>query len=172
LLFVELLLRHGFVARSDARSQFIYQQAELWGVVGALRAEVELVSLLSSLEEWLAVIEEERATTAVKLVEALRQAEDTRAAFDVIAQEVARKEAALEARVAELTDAAASSIRNLEAAREQNASLRDQLGVIIDGVYSYQTSIRLARGQVPHRSQGTLLPSSVNPRYRIRGTNM
>jgi hypothetical protein len=41
----------------------------------------------------------------------------------------------------------------------------------VDGVYLYQTSIRLASGQVLCRSQGTLLPSSVNPRYRIRGTN-
>jgi hypothetical protein len=24
----------------------------------------------------------------------------------------------------------------------------------------------------PRRSQGTLIPSSVNPRYRIRGTNV
>jgi hypothetical protein len=30
----------------------------------------------------------------------------------------------------------------------------------------------LASGQVLRRSQGTLLPSSVNPRYRIRGTNV
>jgi hypothetical protein len=40
----------------------------------------------------------------------------------------------------------------------------------VDGVYSYQTSFGLASGQVLHRSQGTLLPSSVNPRYRICGT--
>jgi hypothetical protein len=46
------------------------------------------------------------------------------------------------------------------------------LEVIVDCVYSYQTSIGLASGQVPRRSQGTLLPSSVNPRYRIRGTNV
>jgi hypothetical protein len=42
----------------------------------------------------------------------------------------------------------------------------------VDGVYSYQTSFGLASVQVLHRSQGTLLPSSVNPRYRIRGTNV
>jgi hypothetical protein len=30
----------------------------------------------------------------------------------------------------------------------------------------------LASGQVLRRSQGTLLPSSVNPRYRIHGTNV
>jgi hypothetical protein len=44
--------------------------------------------------------------------------------------------------------------------------------IIVDGVYSYQTSIGLASGQVPRRSQGTLLPLSVNPRYQIRGTNV
>jgi hypothetical protein len=43
---------------------------------------------------------------------------------------------------------------------------------LVDGVYSYQTSFGLASGQVLSRSQGTLLPSSVNPRYRIRGTNV
>jgi hypothetical protein len=42
----------------------------------------------------------------------------------------------------------------------------------VDSVYAYQTSFGLASGQVLHRSQGNLLPSSVNPRYRIRGTNM
>jgi hypothetical protein len=41
----------------------------------------------------------------------------------------------------------------------------------VDGVYSYQTSIGLASGQVHRRSQQTLFPSSVNRRYRIRGTN-
>jgi hypothetical protein len=56
--------------------------------------------------------------------------------------------------------------------------LKTQVGQLVgrlsavDGVYSYQTSIRLASGQVLRRSQGTLLPSSVNPRYRIRGTNV
>jgi hypothetical protein len=38
----------------------------------------------------------------------------------------------------------------------------------IVGVYAYQTSFGLVSGQVPHRSQGTLHPSNVNPRYRIR----
>jgi hypothetical protein len=33
--------------------------------------------------------------------------------------------------------------------------------VTVDGVYSYQTSIGLASGQVLRRSQGTLLPLSV-----------
>jgi hypothetical protein len=42
----------------------------------------------------------------------------------------------------------------------------------VDGVYSYQTSIGLASGQFLRRNQGTLLPSSVNPRYLIRGTNV
>jgi hypothetical protein len=41
---------------------------------------------------------------------------------------------------------------------------------IVDGVYVYQTSFGLASGQVLHRSQGTLLPLSVNTRYRISGT--
>jgi hypothetical protein len=35
----------------------------------------------------------------------------------------------------------------------------------VDGVYAYQTSIGLASRQVLYRNQGTLLPSSVNPRY-------
>jgi hypothetical protein len=46
------------------------------------------------------------------------------------------------------------------------------LAATVDGVYSYQTAIRLASGQVLRRSQGTLLPSSVNPRYHICGTNV
>jgi hypothetical protein len=56
--------------------------------------------------------------------------------------------------------------------------LKTQVGQLVgrlsavDGVYSYQTLIGLASGQVLRRSQGTLLPSSVNPRYRIRGTNV
>jgi hypothetical protein len=32
---------------------------------------------------------------------------------------------------------------------------------IVDSVYSYQTSYGFASGQIPHRSQGTLLPLSV-----------
>jgi hypothetical protein len=35
-------------------------------------------------------------------------------------------------------------------------------GIGADGVYAYQTSFGLARGQVLRRSQGTLLPLSVN----------
>jgi hypothetical protein len=35
----------------------------------------------------------------------------------------------------------------------------------VDGVYAYPTSFGLASGQVLRRSQGTLLPSNVNPRY-------
>jgi hypothetical protein len=50
--------------------------------------------------------------------------------------------------------------------------LRGCVWIIVEGVYSYQTSIGLASEQVPCLSQGTLLPSSVNPRYRIRGTNV
>jgi hypothetical protein len=33
-----------------------------------------------------------------------------------------------------------------------------------DGVYSYQTSYGFASGQIPRRSQGTLLPSSGEPK--------
>jgi hypothetical protein len=40
----------------------------------------------------------------------------------------------------------------------------------VDGLYVDQTSFGHASGQVLRRSQGTLLPLSVNPRYRIRGT--
>jgi hypothetical protein len=40
----------------------------------------------------------------------------------------------------------------------------------VDGWLSYQSSFGLASGQVLCVSQGTLLPSSVNPRYRIYGT--
>jgi hypothetical protein len=42
--------------------------------------------------------------------------------------------------------------------------------IYVDGVYAYQVSFGLASGQVLCRSQGTLLPLSVNPRYRICGT--
>jgi hypothetical protein len=42
----------------------------------------------------------------------------------------------------------------------------------VDGVYSHPTSFGLAIGQVLRRSKGTFLPSSVSPRYRIRGTNV
>jgi hypothetical protein len=35
---------------------------------------------------------------------------------------------------------------------------------LVDGVYSYQTSYGFASGQIPHRSQGTLLPSSGEPK--------
>jgi hypothetical protein len=52
------------------------------------------------------------------------------------------------------------------------SSVNGEPCVTVDGVYSYQTSIGLASGQVLCCSQGTLLPSSVNPRYRIRGTNV
>jgi dolichyl-phosphate-mannose--protein O-mannosyl transferase len=44
--------------------------------------------------------------------------------------------------------------------------------VVVDGVYAYPILFRLSRGQVLRCSQGTLLPSSVNPRYQIRGTNV
>jgi hypothetical protein len=86
-------------------SQFICQQAELWGAVGALQAEVErkeakLVSLRLSSAERLATVEEEKMTVAMKLAEAQRQAEN-------------------------------SSTRALEATQEQNASLRYQLGVAV-----------------------------------------
>jgi hypothetical protein len=106
------------------------------GAIDALQAEVErkkaeLVSLRSSSTERLATIEEERVTTAARLAEALRQAEDAQAASDAVAQEAARKQAALEAQVAELTTGAVSSTRALGATWEQNASLRDQLGVVI-----------------------------------------
>jgi hypothetical protein len=35
---------------------------------------------------------------------------------------------------------------------------------LVDGVYSYQTSYGFASGQIPRRSQGTLLPSSGEPK--------
>jgi hypothetical protein len=44
--------------------------------------------------------------------------------------------------------------------------------ILVDGVYAYPISFGLASGQVLYRSQVTLLPLSVNPRYRIRGTNV
>jgi hypothetical protein len=40
----------------------------------------------------------------------------------------------------------------------------------VDGWLSYQSWFGLTSVQVHHRSQGTLLPLSVNPRYRIHGT--
>lgn len=95
------------------------------------RKKAELVSLRSSSTERLATIEEERVTTAARLAEALRQAEDAQAASDAVAQEAARKQDALEAQVAELTTGAVSSTRALGATWEQNASLRDQLGVVV-----------------------------------------
>jgi hypothetical protein len=75
--FFGSFLDRGFVARSDAMSQFICQQAELWGAVGALQAEVErkeakLVSLRLSSAERLATVEEEKMTVATKLAEAQR----------------------------------------------------------------------------------------------------
>jgi hypothetical protein len=36
--------------------------------------------------------------------------------------------------------------------------------VVVHGVYSYQTSYGFASGQIPHRSQGTLLPLSGEPK--------
>jgi hypothetical protein len=39
--------------------------------------------------------------------------------------------------------------------------------VFVDGVYAYPTSFGLASGHVLRRSQGTVLPSSVNPRWCI-----
>jgi hypothetical protein len=36
-----------------------------------------------------------------------------------------------------------------------------QSSTAVDGVYSYQTSYGFASGQIPRRSQGTLLPLSV-----------
>jgi hypothetical protein len=44
--------------------------------------------------------------------------------------------------------------------------------VPVDAVYAYQISFGVASGQVLRRSQETLLFSSVNPRYRIRETNV
>jgi hypothetical protein len=44
------------------------------------------------------------------------------------------------------------------------------VAVGVEGVYAYQVSFGLASGQILRRSQGTLLPLSVNPRYRIYGT--
>jgi hypothetical protein len=35
---------------------------------------------------------------------------------------------------------------------------------LVDGVYSYQTSYGFVSGQIPRRSQGTLLPSSGEPK--------
>jgi hypothetical protein len=56
--------------------------------------------------------------------------------------------------------------------RGRRARTGDGSSTGVDGVYAYQTSFGLASGQVLHHSQGTLLPSSVNPRYQICGTNM
>jgi hypothetical protein len=36
--------------------------------------------------------------------------------------------------------------------------------VVVDGRYSYQSSYGFASRQIPHRSQGTLLPSSGEPK--------
>jgi hypothetical protein len=36
--------------------------------------------------------------------------------------------------------------------------------ISVDGVYSYQSSYGFASGQIPRRSQGTLLPSSGKPK--------
>jgi hypothetical protein len=41
---------------------------------------------------------------------------------------------------------------------------RDMMKLSVDGVYSYQTSYGFARGQIPCHSQGTLLPSSGEPK--------
>jgi hypothetical protein len=54
----------------------------------------------------------------------------------------------------------------------KSRTTKPEVDVFVDGVYSYKTPIRLASEQVPCRSQGTLLPSTVNPVYRIRGTNV
>jgi hypothetical protein len=35
---------------------------------------------------------------------------------------------------------------------------------VVDGVYSYESSHGFASGQIPHHSQGTLLPSSGEPK--------
>jgi hypothetical protein len=42
--------------------------------------------------------------------------------------------------------------------------MRKEPRASVDGVYSYQTSYGFASGQIPRRSQGTLLPSSGEPK--------
>jgi hypothetical protein len=84
------------VARYDARSQFICQQAEVRRVIGALQAEVvrkeaKLASLHASSAERLVAVEEERVTSATRLAEAQRQAESAQAALDAFDGEAARK---------------------------------------------------------------------------------
>jgi hypothetical protein len=49
---------------------------------------------------------------------------------------------------------------------------KSQRDTSVDGVYAYPILFGHASGQVLCRSQGTLLPLSVNPRYRIHGTNL
>jgi hypothetical protein len=61
---------------------------------------------------------------------------------------------------------------NLLQHKKMNIATQTLCSNIVDGLYSYQTSLGLAGGEVLRRSQGTLLPSSVNPRYRICGTNV
>jgi hypothetical protein len=68
----------------------------------------ELTSLRASSTKRLAVVEEERATSATRLAEAQHQAESAQAAFDAFAGKAARKQTELETRVVELTVAATS----------------------------------------------------------------
>jgi hypothetical protein len=75
LFFFELLLGQGFAAHYDARSQFIYQQSEVWRAIRALQVEVgwteaELASLRASSAEHLATVEGERVTSVMRLAEA------------------------------------------------------------------------------------------------------
>jgi hypothetical protein len=55
------------------------------------------------------------------------------------------------------------SHRTTETLLLKNSS-RQPVGLDVDSVYSYQTSYVFASGQIPCRSQGTLLPSSGEPK--------
>jgi hypothetical protein len=93
--------------------------------------EADLASLHASSAEHLAAGEEERATSATRLAKAQHQAESAQAAFDAFSGEAARKQVELETRVAEVTAATVSSACALESTREQNASLQEQLDVVV-----------------------------------------
>jgi hypothetical protein len=60
---------------------------------------------------------------------------------------------------AELVGCRGSSVREAEAAEHPEIIITR-----VDGVHSYQTSYGFASGQIPRRSQGTLLPSSGQPK--------
>jgi hypothetical protein len=76
--------------------------------------------------------------------------------------------------IIELTQAEAFTLFKKVADNDTWASswriLSIQLARDVDGVNAYQVSFGLASLQVHHRRQGSLLPLSVSPRYRICGT--